>query len=144
MKKTTLITGAALAFCGVCLLLVHGKASALDSSNSFPLIAGTQTSLTNAQVDPAENNQVIRAFIPTGSKSQNCLATMNDTDNFAYGTVLYCGERQPASLGNTPGILVSIFFPTPVIADLTMTVTVFQQGAKFYGAPTLCTSADGC
>jgi hypothetical protein len=79
--------------------------------------------LTNAQVNPDENNQVIRAFIPTGSKSPKCLATMTDTNNFAYGTVLFCGEREPAGLNGTPGILVSIFFPEPVVSDLSMQIT---------------------
>ena len=100
--------------------------------------------LTNAQVNPDENNQVIRAFIPTGSKSPKCLATMTDTNNFAYGTVLFCGEREPAGLNGTPGIWVSIFFPEPVVSDLSMQITVQQEGAKSYGTPVLCTGTNGC
>jgi hypothetical protein len=100
--------------------------------------------LTNAQVNPDENNQVIRAFIPTGSKSPKCLATMNDTNNFAFGTVLFCGEREPAGLNGEPGIWVSIFFPQTVVPDLTMQITVQQEGAKGYGSPVLCTGTNGC
>jgi hypothetical protein len=100
--------------------------------------------LTNAQVNPDENNQVIRAFIPTGSKNPRCLATMNDTNNFAYGTVLFCGEREPAGFGGKPGIWVSIFFPEPVVPDMNMQITVDQEGAKYYGNPVLCTGANGC
>jgi hypothetical protein len=100
--------------------------------------------LTNAHVDPMENNQVVRAFVPTGSKSANCLATLNETNNFAFGIVLFCGEREPAALGGVPGVLVSAFFPQPVPAGFVLTVTLYQQGATRYGTPVLCTSAGGC
>jgi hypothetical protein len=103
--------------------------------------------LTNAHVDPTENNQVIRAFVATGSKSANCLATLNEMANSTYpfGIVLFCGEREPAGLGGVPGVLVSVFFPQPVSpAGFVLGVTLYQQGATTYGPPVLCTSADGC
>jgi hypothetical protein len=100
--------------------------------------------LTNAHVDPAENSQVVRAFVPTGSKSPNCLATLNETNAFAFGIVLFCGEREPAGLGGTPGVVVSAFFPQPVPPGFVLSLTLYQQGAASYGAPVLCTAATGC
>jgi hypothetical protein len=101
-------------------------------------------SLTNAQVNPLENNQVIRAFVPTGSSSPKCLASLNDSNDATTGIVLFCAERQPFAFGNVPGTLVSVFFPQPVIPNLILSVTLYQQGAKRYGAPVLCTPNDGC
>ena len=34
--------------------------------------------LTSAQLDPLEGNNVIRAFVPTGSKSHDCLTSLNE------------------------------------------------------------------
>lgn len=111
-----------------------------------PALAPKTTSLflTSAHVDPAQNNQVVRAFVPTGSKSPNCLATLNETNAFAFGIVLFCGEREPAGLGGTPGVLISAFFPQPVPPGFVLTLTLYQQGATSYGAPVLCTAATGC
>ncbi len=103
--------------------------------------------LTNAHIDPTENNQVVRAFVPTGSKSTNCVATLNEMANSAYpfGIVLFCGEREPAGVGGVPGVLVSVFFPQPVSpAGFVLSLTLYQQGAGTYGPPVLCTSAEGC
>jgi hypothetical protein len=114
------------------------------SSNPTLPIGTVRVLLTNAQVDPDENSQVIRAFLPTGSTSGKCLVTMNDTNNFAFGTVIFCGEREPSGLGSTPGVLVSIFFPSQVVPNFAMAVTVYQEGAKQYGQPVLCTGTTGC
>ena len=101
--------------------------------------------LTNVHVDPTENNQVVRAFVPTGSRSPKCLASLNDTTYVALGTVLFCAEREPLAFGGVPGVLVSVFFPQPVPpAGFFMSVTLYQQGASSYGPPVLCTAADGC
>ena len=101
--------------------------------------------LGNAHVDPLQNNQVVRAFVPTGSRSPQCLVTLNETNNFAFGTVVFCGEREPAGLGGVPGVMISVFFPAPVRSpDFFLSVTLYQRGASTYGAPVRCTAADGC
>jgi hypothetical protein len=131
----------------VAMLLLNPFQNQLSDKNKGRDDCPTPTGffiLTNAQVNPDENGQVIRAFIPTGSKSPKCLATMTDTNNFAYGTVLFCGEREPAGLNGKSGIWVSIFFPEPVVPDLVMGITVQQEDAKFYGTPVLCTGTNGC
>jgi len=101
---------------------------------------------TSAQLDPLEGNGVIRAFVPTGSKSVNCLASLNEigTNAFPTGITLFCGEREPAAFGGVPGMLVSVFFPQPPPSNLVLSVTLYQKGAKKYGTPVLCTGNDGC
>ena len=101
---------------------------------------------TSAQLDPLEGNNVIRAFVATGSKSVNCLTSLNEigTNAFPTGITVFCGEREPSAFGGVPGMLVSVFFPQTPPPDLVLSVTLFQKGAKKYGAPVLCTANDGC
>jgi hypothetical protein len=101
----------------------------------------SQVFLTNAQLDPNENYQVIRAFVRTGSLEPNCFVTMGDTSFVANGTLVFCAPRQPSELGK--GILISVFYPTAPPSGLTLSVTVSQETAKGYGAPVLC-DVDGC
>jgi hypothetical protein len=90
------------------------------------------------------DSQTVRAFVPTGSNSVNCLATFNETNNVQAGSSVFCGEREPGAFAGTPGVLVSVFFSQPVTSDFVMSVTLYQQGAKKYGPPVLCTGEDGC
>lgn len=92
------------------------------------------------------DSQTVRAFVPTGSKSGNCLISLNEigTNFFPTGITVFCGEREPSAFGGVPGILVSVFLPQPVPPDFVMSVTLYQQGAKAYGPSVLCTGADGC
>jgi hypothetical protein len=97
-------------------------------------------------LDPLEGNNVIRAFVPTHSKSVNCLTSLNEigTNIPLPGIVVFCGEREPSSFGNIPGVLVSVFFPQTPAPDLVMSVTLYQQGARRYGTPVLCNGNSGC
>jgi len=119
-------------------------AQSIPPGNPLLTINTVSLNFTTAQVNPNESNQVVRAFVPTGSKSVNCLATLNETNIFPLPNALFCGEREPAAFGGVPGMLVSVFLPQPVSPDFVLSVTLYQQGAKSYGTPVLCTGADGC
>jgi hypothetical protein len=47
---------------------------------------------------------VVRAFVPTGSKSGNCLATLNETRTnvFPAGLSPFCRERAPSAFVGVP------------------------------------------
>ena len=138
MHKSLLL--ASLVLAGSLLLLFPRQQLTAQEDGVF----STQIFLTDSHLDPNENNQVIRAFVPTRSSSQNCLATLNDTNNVAVGTVTFCALRVDQSLGGVSGVLVSVFFPQPPSPGLTLSVTVHQDGARRYGLPVLCTEANGC
>jgi hypothetical protein len=138
MQKASLL--ASLVLAGSLLLLFPRQLLTAQEDHAF----STQVALTNTHLDPNENNQVIRAFVPTRSNSQNCLATLNDTTDVALGTVTFCAQRVDQSLGGVSGVLVSVFFPQPPAPNLVLTVTIHQDGARKYGSPVLCTAADGC
>lgn len=120
------------------------SAQGIPPSNPLLTINTTSLNFTAAQADPDEGNQVIRAFVPTGSKSVNCLATLNETNVFPVPNAVFCGEREPGAFGGGPGMLISVFLPQPVSPDFVLSVTLWQQGARSYGAPVLCTGAQGC
>jgi len=120
------------------------SAQSIPAGNPVLTINTVSLNFTAAQADPEEGNQVIRAFVPTGSKSVNCLATLGETNIFPVPNALFCGEREPSAFGGVPGILISVFLPQPVSPDFVLSVTLWQKGATQYGATVLCTGAQGC
>lgn len=76
---------------------------------------------------------LVRAFVPTGSKDQRCLVTFSETTIESVGPAPFCGAR---TLNGVEGLMVTIPLEEP--ADhLYIALTVFQQYAKDYGQPTL-------
>jgi len=119
-----------------------GQSNMADDSSKLNTIS---LNLNSAHLDPAMGNNWIRAFVPTGSLSSNCLATLGESNAVVPGIVLLCGARAPVVFNRTPGVLVTILFPEPPTApDFSVTVTLYQKGAIKYGAPRLCTANDGC
>jgi hypothetical protein len=100
--------------------------------------------LTNAQVLPDSGASVVRAFILTDSANPNCLVSLGESNNAVAGTVAFCGARQPSLYGGRPGVMITVFFPGPVVGNLILTVTVHQNGARRYSQPVACLPADGC
>jgi hypothetical protein len=147
MKILSIAAGIVLLLFAMFVISFHQRTFAqtvVPSPNPALTLNTVSLNFTAAQIDPNENNQVVRAFVPTGSKSVNCLATLNETNIFPVPNALFCGEREPSGFGGVPGMLISVFLPQPATADFVLSVTLYQQGAKTYGAPVLCTSADGC
>jgi hypothetical protein len=130
----TVLSGSAVIFFG----LSHLPAQA--ETESFPRVASVN--LTNAQVLP-DDTALVRAFIPTGSKTVKCLVTLNETTFVNSGTQVFCGQRTSALYG--PGVLITIdYFQTSVPPDYGTSLTVWQEGAKYYGAPIMCEAAGAC
>ncbi len=77
---------------------------------------------------------LIRAFVPTGSKSHRCLVTFAEsTIGDALGPAPFCGPR---TVDGVNGVLITINLEEEV-ADLYLSLTVFQQFSKGYGPPVL-------
>jgi hypothetical protein len=127
-------------------LLFCPRSFAQNTQQQGSTINTVSLNFTSAQLDPLEGNSVLRAFIPTGSTSVNCLVSLNEigTNAFPAGISAFCGERAPFAFGGVPGVLVSVFFPQPAPPDLVLSMTLYQKGAQKYGPPVLCTANDGC
>jgi len=82
----------------------------------------------------AKSNIQFRAFIPTGSTSPNCLATLRESNVFDVPMNMFCANR---TLNGVNGVLVSIFFSAPVGTDALVAITLYQDGAHEYGTPVL-------
>ena len=77
---------------------------------------------------------LIRAFVPTGSKSHRCLVTFGEsTIADVLGPSPFCGAR---TVNGIDGVLITIHL-TDEVSDLFLSLTVFQQFAKTFGAPVL-------
>jgi hypothetical protein len=100
--------------------------------------------LSDVHIMPDTGNSVVRAFILTRSKKDGCLVTPNESNNAVAGLTVFCGVRQPSIYGGLPGIMITAFFPGPVSSPLILSVNLHQDGAKMYGAPVACSSAEGC
>jgi len=101
-------------------------------------------SITNEELSSDFGPSVVRAFILTSSADPNCLVTLGESNNAVAGTVAFCGVRTPSLYGGKPGVLVTVFFPAPVVGNLILTLTVHQNGAQRYAQPVACSTADGC
>jgi hypothetical protein len=141
MQKPKAMTSILLAITTAALIFVQPSIFAQAGAPATPPSHATQVFVTNAQLDPNEGFQVIRAFVRTGTLNQNCQVTMGDTSFVANGTIVFCAPRQPVGLGK--GVLVSVFYPLPPSAGLTLSMTLLQDGARTYDAPVLC-NVDGC
>jgi len=83
----------------------------------------------------------VNAFVPTGSSSDKCLATLTESNFAMSGTVLFCNRRK---VNEVPGVRIAIFLPQPAPADLFYAVTVYQEFAQGYGTPIPCSQVVGC
>ena len=96
---------------------------------------GTSNLTFTAQHVP--NGFDVRAFVPTGSVSRNCIVSLAES-NFAIAGMspAFCGPR---FFEDQYGLLISVFFSTPVPYDFFLTATVYHEGAHGYGPPVLFT-----
>jgi hypothetical protein len=88
------------------------------------------------------NRFAVRAFVPTGSLSQHCLATLSESNFAIPGISVFCAPRE---FQGQQGILFGAFFPQPVPPGLILSATIYQEHAHGYGAPVFfCTTDPNC
>lgn len=110
--------------------LAYGNHGEQNESGPAGLIgAGFVRVNENHLLNPA----LVRAFVPTGSKSHRCLVTYSESTGGTAGSTLYCGAR---TVDGVDGLLITISLREE-LDDLFLSMTVFQQFAKGYGAPVL-------
>jgi hypothetical protein len=70
------------------------------------------------------NRFAVRAFVPTGSVSQHCVATISESNFAVPGITVLCAPRD---LAGQHGVLFSAFFPQPVPTGLILSATLYQE-----------------
>jgi hypothetical protein len=77
---------------------------------------------------------LMRAFIATGSDSPNCLVTlaeMGGGSGLVFPGPVFCAPR---TLEGQKGVMLSVFFPgQDASSDFRLSLTLFHEGARFYG-----------
>jgi hypothetical protein len=111
-----------------------GKSTSATSSGTV-LIGAGNVLLGDEEV--TSGGLTVRAFVPTGSLSRNCLATFSESPNFAVpGLTLFCGSRV---FNGQKGLLIGIFPSQVIPTGLSLSLTIYQEGARGYGTPVLYT-----
>ena len=126
------------------LLLLVAVTSLSQSSASqwreAPPIGSGVVAFDDTQV--TGNRFAVRAFVPTGSLSQHCLATLSESNFAIPGISVFCAPRE---FQGQQGILFGAFFPQPVPPGLILSATIYQEHAHGYGAPVFfCTTDPNC
>jgi len=100
----------------------------------IPIGAG-QVTFDSTEVIPSSN---LDAFVPTGSDSSICLVTLSESNAFFVGpSPAICVPRTFQGQKGVRIIVIPYFATFP--SDVTLSVTVYQRGARHYGPPVLYT-----
>ena len=98
---------------------------------------------------------ILRLWMETGSGSEACLATMGEANHAPTVGTVYCSSRFVTLEDNKQhwGVAVTLFLDGPLEDDASYTdpflvpawysLNVYQEGARFFGSPRICTM-DGC
>jgi hypothetical protein len=130
-KPALLIAAASLAAIAVCPVAALSQDSTSENpAHETPPIGTRTIQFGDAQV--TGNRFAVRAFVPTGSLSQHCLATLSESNFAVPGISLLCAPRE---FGGQQGILFSAFFPQPIPTGLILSATIYQEYAHGYGVP---------
>lgn len=138
MLKQTARIGVAFAF--MLIALVPIRSALADDDVAF----SKNVSITSEELSSDFGPSVVRAFILTDSADPNCLITLGESNNAQAGVTAFCGVRSPSLYSGKPGVLITVLFPSPVVGNLILTLTVHQNGARRYAQPVACSTADGC
>jgi hypothetical protein len=111
-----------------------------------PAIGAESVRLTALGLVPDRHDEVAM-FVETGSTSEPCLATLQESQLQAPVQELYCAHRTASFDGGATvveGIWLHLFFAADPGPDLDLWVSVYQEGARDYGEPRPCWTAEGC
>ena len=89
----------------------------------------------------------IALFVETGSASQECLATLQESQARSWVREWFCAHRTASFDGGATqveGIWLHLFFAEDPGDDVGLWVTVSQVGARTYGTPLPCWVDEGC
>jgi hypothetical protein len=99
-------------------------------------LLATQVQLDASEISPNSAQTVIAAFMPTGSDSEVCFVNLGDSGFYlGYFSPTICIRRTVNGVKGLVVILGTNGWALP--PEFVMRVSVYQNGAKYYGPPTL-------
>jgi hypothetical protein len=127
------------------IVLVAVLATGCGSSTASAI--GIQSVHATPEFRAPESPGEVALFVETGSSSEHCLATLQESQTHAPVRELFCAHRTATFDGGSTyveGIWLHVFFAADPGDKLDLWVNVYQEGAKSYGAPRYCWTEHGC
>jgi len=129
-----------------CLVVVAVLLTAGCASSTPPAI-GIQSVHATPEFRVPESPSEVALFVDTGSDSEHCLATLQESQTFLPVRELFCAHRTATFDGGSThveGIWLHMFLAADPGEKLDLWVNVYQEGAKSYGTPRYCWTEHGC
>ena len=100
---------------------------------------------SNVEFTAQDGTTVLSLWAETGSNKQECLASLGEARLGVFPANIYCASRTVRFADGTShaGVYLHLFLVAPPDPDFAYWVNVYQEGAKFYGAPRKC-DLPGC
>lgn len=120
---------------------------AAGCESSPPQAIGIQSVHATPEFRVPDSPSEVAMFVETGSNSEHCLATLQESQTMQPVRELFCAHRTATFDGGTTqleGIWLHLFFATDPGERLDLWVSVYQEGAKAYGTPRFCWTEHGC
>ena len=128
-------------------LVVVAALVAAGCGSSTPSAIGIQSVHATPEFRVPERPNEVSLFMETGSVSEGCLATLQESQSMIPVQELFCAHRTPTFDGGAThleGLWLHVFYAADPGARLDLWVNVHQEGATSYGTPTYCSTEDGC
>jgi hypothetical protein len=131
---------------GLAVPLLTARSSAQAQAPHGIPIGAARVIVSQADMD---DGRLLRAFVPTGSTNENILCTLAENEPGWSGAQLagLTVMCRPREWEGQEGIGIAVFFPFEPTTDemvlenngeFRIHLTVFQEGARGYGAPVSC------
>jgi len=115
--------------------------------SSPPEAIGIQSVHATPEFRVPDSPNEVALFLETGSDSEHCLATLQESQTFQPVRELFCAQRTATFDGGKTyldGIWLHAFFAEDPGERLDLWVNVYQEGAEAYGTPRFCSTEHGC
>jgi hypothetical protein len=126
---------------GVAVLVAAGCGSGTTSA------IGIQSVHATPEFRVPDSPSEVALFLETGSDSEHCLATLQESQTMSPVQELFCAHRTASFDGGSThveGIWLHVFYPADPGEKLDLWINVYQEGAKSYGTPRYCWTEHGC
>jgi len=120
---------------------------AAGCGSSAATVIGIQSVHATPEFRVPESPSEVALFVETGSESEHCLATLQESQTMVPVRELFCAHRTATFDGGSTsveGVWLHAFLAADPGEMLDLWVNVYQEGAKSYGTPRYCWTEHGC
>lgn len=128
-------------------LVVVAVLVAVGCGSRTPSAIGIQSVRATPEFRVPESPSEVALFVETGSQSEHCLATLQESQTQLPVRELFCAHRTATFDGGSTyveGLWLHAFLAADPGEMLDLWVNVYQEGAKSYGTPRYCWTEHGC